>query len=156
STVWSSGDMIADAADLARWGRALGEGTMLTPAMQSMRLQFVPMDDVLEYGLGIVRDRNAALLGHQGGIIGYTSQVYYSPDEGATLAFFYNRTLAMHDYSAVMTYDALKLLWPERYRWLNVNPVALAPAGMEARSMSLRSTGAMATRRAPHGMLSEY
>lgn len=156
STVWSSGDMIADAADLARWGRALGEGTMLTPAMQSMRLQFVPMDDVLEYGLGIVRDRNAALLGHQGGIIGYTSQVYYSPDEGATLAFFYNRTLAMHDYSAVMTYDALKLLWPERYRWLNINPVALVPAGSEARSMRLRSAGAMATRRAPHGMLSEY
>jgi len=73
-----------------------------------------PMSDHLSYGFGIVKDMGANLIGHQGGMIGYTSQVYYVPDKGYTLAFFYNRTLAMHDYSDVMTYDALNALWPTR------------------------------------------
>lgn len=115
STVWASGDMISDIDDLARWGRALGQGSLLTPASQAKRLSYVTMNDHLQYGLGIVRDQNANLIGHQGGMIGYTSQTYYLPEVGATLAFFYNRTLALHDYSDVMTYKTLKLLWPERY-----------------------------------------
>ncbi len=114
STVWASGNMISTIADLARWGELLGKGTLLSTATQSQRLQYVPMDDNLSYGLGIVKDNGANLIGHQGGMIGYTSQVYYMPDTGYTLAFFYNRTLALHDYSAVMTYDAISALWPNR------------------------------------------
>jgi D-alanyl-D-alanine carboxypeptidase len=115
STVWSSGDMISNIDDLVRWGKVLGQGSLLAPATQEQRLSYVTMNDHLQYGLGIVRDTNANLIGHQGGMIGYTSQTYYLPDEGATIAFFYNRTLALHDYSDVMTYTALKLLWPARY-----------------------------------------
>jgi len=115
STVWSSGDMISDIDDLVRWGKVLGQGSLLAAATQEQRLSYVTMNDHLQYGLGIVRDTNANLIGHQGGMIGYTSQTYYLPDEGATIAFFYNRTLALHDYSDVMTYKALKLLWPARY-----------------------------------------
>lgn len=115
STVWSSGDIISDIDDLTRWGQALGQGTLLSASSQSARLTYVDMDDHLQYGLGVVRDRRANLIGHQGGMIGYTSQTYYVPDVGATLSFFYNRTLALHDYSDVMTYDALEILWPERY-----------------------------------------
>jgi D-alanyl-D-alanine carboxypeptidase len=115
STVWSSGDMISDIADLAYWGQELGKGSLLASATQQQRLSYVTMSDHLLYGLGIVRDTNANLIGHQGGMIGYTSQTYYIPDEGATIAFFYNRTLALHDYSDVMTYKALKYLWPSRY-----------------------------------------
>jgi D-alanyl-D-alanine carboxypeptidase len=115
STVWSSGDMISNIDDLVRWGKVLGQGSLLAPTTQEQRLSYVTMNDHLQYGLGIVRDTNANLIGHQGGMIGYTSQVYYLPDEGATIAFFYNRTLALHDYSDVMTYKALKLLWPTRY-----------------------------------------
>jgi D-alanyl-D-alanine carboxypeptidase len=115
STVWSSGDMIADIADLAYWGKELGQGNLLSASAQQQRLTYVTMNDHLQYGLGIVRDTNANLIGHQGGMIGYTSQTYYMPDVGATIAFFYNRTLALHDYSDVMTYKALKYLWPDHY-----------------------------------------
>jgi D-alanyl-D-alanine carboxypeptidase len=114
STVWASGNLITTIGDLARWGELLGKGTLLSSATQTQRLQYVPMDENLSYGLGIVKDNGANLLGHQGGMVGYTSQVYYMPDTGYTLAFFYNRTLALHDYSAVMTYDAIKALWPNR------------------------------------------
>ena len=117
STVWSSGNVLANIDDLVRWGELLGKGTLLSASTQGQRLQFVSMGGAtpyLQYGLGIVQDSQANLLGHQGGMIGYTSQMYYVPDKGYTLAFFYNRTLALHDYSAVMTYDALNVLWPGR------------------------------------------
>lgn len=114
STVWSSGDIMSTISDLARWGELLGKGSLLSSGTQAQRLQFVPMTDNLSYGLGIVKDNGANLLGHQGGMIGYTSQTYYMPDTGYTLAFFYNRTLALHDYSVVMTYDTIRVLWPDR------------------------------------------
>lgn len=114
STVWSSGNVLSTIGELARWGELLGKGSLLAPATQAQRLQYVTMSENLRYGLGIVKDEGANLIGHQGGMIGYTSQVYYVPDTGYTLAFFYNRTLALHDYSAVMTYDVLNVLWPNR------------------------------------------
>jgi D-alanyl-D-alanine carboxypeptidase len=159
STVWSSGDMIADVADLARWGQALGRGTLISPASQAARLTYVDMTDNLQYGLGIVRDRSANLLGHQGGIIGYTSQTYYVPDESATVAFFYNRTLDLHDYSVVMTYDALKLLWPERYRWLTWNAVETTTAPARAQSLAAgtpTTSQPAAPARGRPGFLTEY
>lgn len=116
STVWASGNMISTIADLATWGELLGKGTLLTSGMQAQRLALVPMSDHLSYGLGVVKDVPANLVGHQGGMVGYTSQVYYVPDKGYTLAFFYNRTLGLHDYSDVMTYQVLDTLWPTRTR----------------------------------------
>ncbi len=141
STVWASGDMISDIDDLTRWGQALGKGTLLSASSQSARLSYVPMTDNLQYGLGIVRDIRANLIGHQGGMIGYTSQTYYAPNVGATLSFFYSRTLALHDYSDVMTYDALKILWPAQYSNLSTSRV---------RSAGIRQN------QGRHGFLNEY
>jgi D-alanyl-D-alanine carboxypeptidase len=142
STVWSSGNVISSITDLARWGEVLGQGSLLKSATQAQRLTYVAMTDNLDYGLGIVRDKSANLIGHQGGMIGYTSQVYYVPDKGYTLALFYNRTLALHDYSAVMTYDVLKALWPDR-------PYPAVASGSGARRAD------HAPRRRP-GFLTEY
>lgn len=147
STVWSSGNMIATIGDLAKWGEVLGKGTLLSTELQMQRLQFVPMSDNLSYGLGIVKDNGANLLGHQGGMIGYTSQVYYMPDTGYTLAFFYNRTLALHDYSVVMTYDTIKAIWPTRAT------SAVADA-QRAQSFALPATGN--NRNWKPGFLMEY
>lgn len=114
STVWSSGNVVSSIQDLVRWGELLGKASLLSPDMKTQQQQYVPMDEHLQYGLGVVRDTRANLLGHQGGMIGYTSQVYHLPDTGYTLAFFYNRTLALRDYSDVMTYDVIKSMWPSR------------------------------------------
>ncbi len=114
STVWSSGNITSTITDLLRWGDMLGRGTLISSAMQGQRLQYKTMTANLDYGLGIVKDKGANMIGHQGGIIGYSSQVYYLPDTGYTVAFMYNRTLNLHDYSAVMTYDALNALFPGR------------------------------------------
>jgi D-alanyl-D-alanine carboxypeptidase len=140
STVWSSGNLITSISDLARWGELVGKGTLVSSSLQSQRLQFVKMDDHLSYGLGVVQDSRANLLGHQGGMIGYTSQFYHLPDTGYTLAFFYNRTLDMHDYSDVMTYDVLKILFPNR---------SIAPGPLRA---GTSAQGAMRKR----GFMTEY
>ncbi|MEC4720707.1 serine hydrolase [Noviherbaspirillum sp. CPCC 100848] len=140
STVWASGNMISTIGDLAKWGELLGKGSLLSSGMQGQRLQFVPMSDNLSYGLGIVKDNGANLLGHQGGMIGYTSQTYYMPDTGYTLAFFYNRTLALHDYSAVMTYDAIRALWPSRPA-AAVKPSARRLASPPAETEQIRKPG---------------
>lgn len=131
SSVWASGNMVSTISDLVVWGTHLGQGTLLSAPTQAERLKFVAMSSTLEYGLGIVRDKRVNLIGHQGGMIGYTSQVYYLPEENATLAFFYNRTLALHDYSEVMTFDALKILWPARFSDLEITraPAELRPLG---------------------------
>jgi|GEM_PF-1522556 len=129
STVWSSGSMITNISDLAKWGELLGKGTLLSSATQTQRLTYVSMGGAtayLGYGLGIVKDTTANLIGHQGGMIGYTSQMYYLPDKGYTVAFFYNRTLALHDYSDVMTYDAINVLWPTRGSGQSVRRVPAA------------------------------
>ncbi|MFC4159106.1 serine hydrolase [Chitinimonas lacunae] len=144
STVWSSGDVISTTEDLAKIATLLGRGTLLTPAMQQQRMQFIPFtgESNLSYGLGIVRDNGANLIGHQGGMIGYTSQMYYVPDKDVSLSFFYNRTLAMPDYSAVMTYKVLQKLWPTR-------PVP-------ASSVMLRQEAAYAGEQRRPGFLTEY
>lgn len=147
STVWASGNMISTIADLAKWGELLGKGTLLSSGLQTQRLQFVQMSDHLVYGLGVVKDTGANLIGHQGGMIGYTSQVYHVPDKGYTLAFFYNRTLALHDYSDVMTYDALKVLWPTR--------ATTAQAQAQAAPQRFARPGAAETNWKP-GFLMEY
>ena len=128
SSTWASGNMIATVDDLATWALALGRGDLYSDAVRNEQLTFVDMSPHLQYGAGIVRDRRANLLGHQGGIIGYTSQSYYLPEQDAAFAVFYNRTLAMGDYSEVLTYQALRIFWPERYAWLTANPVPRAPA----------------------------
>lgn len=122
STVWASGNITTTITDLARWGEMLGRGTLVSGAMQNQRLQYKTMSASLDYGLGIVKDKGANMIGHQGGIIGYSSQVYYLPDTGYTVAFMYNRTLNLHDYSLVMTYDALDVLFPGRQN----KPIAAA------------------------------
>lgn len=127
SSTWSSGNLISTVDDLATWALALGRGELYSNAVRKEQLTFVDMNQHLQYGLGIVRDRRANLLGHQGGIIGYTSQSYYIPEKDAAFAVFYNRTLAMGDYSEVVTYQALRIFWPERYAWLTANPVPRAP-----------------------------
>ncbi len=143
STVWSSGDIISTTSDLAALGMLVGRGSMITPAMQAERYKFMPFTGNLTYGLGLVKDNYANLIGHQGGMIGYTSQMYYLPDKDATLAFFYNRTLALHDYSDVMTYTVIQKLWPGR------------PVASGSRIENDRSFGYSGPQGKP-GLLSEY
>jgi D-alanyl-D-alanine carboxypeptidase len=118
SSTWSSGDMISTAEDLAKWVLHLGRGDLLNEQYRNEQRQFVNMAGYtsLKYGLGVVFEPDFGLFGHQGGIVGYSTQMYYVEGEDTALVFLYNRTFppTIKNFSVVMTYDVLPILFPNR------------------------------------------
>jgi D-alanyl-D-alanine carboxypeptidase len=80
----AAGQLISNLHDLKIWCKALGEGALLTPEMQSERLQLVHLTPRLGYGLGI--GYYNGWLGHSGELPGYNTGIYYLPSKGAVLA----------------------------------------------------------------------
>jgi D-alanyl-D-alanine carboxypeptidase len=127
SSTWCSGNMVSTAADLAKWIMALGRGDLLNRAYNDQQRQWVKMPGYtsLYYGLGVIHDDAYGLIGHQGGIVGYSTQMYYLESEDTALVFLYNITFpnTVKDFSVVMTYDVLPILFPHR-RWPSKATVA--------------------------------
>jgi D-alanyl-D-alanine carboxypeptidase len=89
---WASGAMVSTLGDLGTWAKALAEGSLLAPAMQEERLAFGLLQaEPIEvgYGLGILTF--GGLLGHNGGIAGYSLWMVHEPASGATVVIVTNR-----------------------------------------------------------------
>jgi D-alanyl-D-alanine carboxypeptidase len=83
---FAAGALASTMADLHAWGRALGEGFGLTPALRQAQL-----DDGL--GIGIQRDAKTGRVisfGHAGSEPGYSANVQYYPCTGAVWALMVN------------------------------------------------------------------
>ena len=83
---WAAGAMISTLDDLKIWVDALVSGSLLSPEMQAERLQIEtwfaePLN--LGYGLGLMEI--GGLLGHNGGILGYSSWMLQDPETGTTI-----------------------------------------------------------------------
>lgn len=85
----AAGDIISDIQDLKVYVKALGKGTMISPKMQSERLQWVKVNDEFSYGIGIFKTRDS-FIGHNGGYPGYTNITIYSPEKDCSIIVFYN------------------------------------------------------------------
>jgi len=101
-----SGAMISKLTDLKKWGKALGQGTLLDEEFQAIRVNslvpivFNPCDDddperekrscpeYDRYGLGI--GELSGWIGHTGEYIGYTALVMYDPESGSTVVILMN------------------------------------------------------------------
>ena len=86
-----AGQLISDLADLRIWGRAVGEGQLLSPQMQAERLKLVPTypgQTGSGYGMGVGNDNG--WIGHGGSLPGYTSTVFYLPSKRATIVVLTN------------------------------------------------------------------
>lgn len=101
-----SGAMISKLPDLKKWGRALGEGTLLDEELQAIRVNslepivFDPCDDddperpkrscpeYDRYGLGL--GEISGWIGHTGEYIGYTALVMYHPESGSVVVIVTN------------------------------------------------------------------
>ena len=89
---WASGAMISTLADLGIWAEALAQGSLLSADVQRERLQLLPFQTSpveVGYGLGILSFNG--LLGHNGGILGYSSWVVHDPGSGASIVVVTNR-----------------------------------------------------------------
>ncbi len=102
TAAWSAGVLAADSGDLARWGRALYGGTVLSPVSRIEMLTFDP--DIARayataYGLGASRvtfDGHVAF-GHTGALAGTRSAIRWFPREKLTIAALFNRDVFRGD-----------------------------------------------------------
>jgi D-alanyl-D-alanine carboxypeptidase len=91
SWTWAAGGAVSTLHDLKIWARALAAGTLLTPATQAQRLQFLPIGpspNAPGYGLNIAN--YAGLIGHDGNLPGFSSFMGYIPGKDATIVLLAN------------------------------------------------------------------
>ncbi len=101
TSLGASGAMVSTIDDLGVWGQALGSGSLLTPALQALRLAHsrpaTNGPDYDSYGLGIGSIKG--WWGHTGSGIGFQAAVMYDPRSGATIAVLVNANPAKSLYS---------------------------------------------------------
>jgi D-alanyl-D-alanine carboxypeptidase len=101
SFAWAAGAMISDLRDLRLWVKDVATGTLLSPATQAQRTDFLPTGlPGVSYGLGLF-DVNG-WIGHDGSIPGYQSLPIYLPEQHATLVVLVNTDIS-HDGVAPTT-----------------------------------------------------
>ena len=82
--------MISTLADLRTWVEALATGSMLLSAETlAERDTWSSLSPIAGYGLGLLTLRG--LVGHNGGIAGYSSWMLHNPDNGFTVVIVVNR-----------------------------------------------------------------
>ena len=98
SVEWAAGGMVASAGDLARYGVAIFDGTLLSSEAAENLMTFRPTrssdsaSPVSETGYGVFRRRLGEyfVLGHGGDVLGYSAWLYYEPESGVSLAILAN------------------------------------------------------------------
>jgi D-alanyl-D-alanine carboxypeptidase len=92
SSTAGAGALISTLDDLKIWAKALATGTLLKLQTQQERLQWITTGGSAGYpdlyGLGI--SSYFGLIGHTGGIFGYSSWMTYLPSQDTTIIFFTN------------------------------------------------------------------
>lgn len=96
----AAGSLVGTAADLAKWGRALHMGKVVSPNSYAQMIAptKLPGGRVVPYGFGLSVGtlRGLAMVGHNGGIPGFQTDAFYLPE-----ADIYVAVLANSDRSAV-------------------------------------------------------
>jgi D-alanyl-D-alanine carboxypeptidase len=127
---WTAGAIISTLADLRIWAREMSEGTLLSPSSQAERLQWRPFATSrfdVSYGLGILNLNG--LLGHNGGIAGYSSWVMHSPEDDASIVVVVNLGTEVGGFADQIFFDLCQMLFPDRFSPLAATPEVATPAG---------------------------
>lgn len=84
----AAGAMISTLGDLRAYARKLAKGALLSPKLQRARLRFGTLATGPEihagYGLGI--SNFGSWIGHNGGILGFSTVAFFHPGNGTTVA----------------------------------------------------------------------
>lgn len=114
-----AGAIISDVSDLGIFARALYTGSLLDPETQEARLQAQTLEgapDFVGYGEGIEKLGN--FWGHNGTIFGFSSEMYYLPEEDATIVVNVNRLDEDDESKSTDLFLAVtKILFPEYVDW---------------------------------------
>ena len=110
-----AGAMISNLSDLGVWSRAVYNGDLLNPETQQARLKTQRAEGVPKssgYGEGIAK--LGKLWGHGGTISGFSTEMWYMPEEDATIVISVNRSdETMDNHSNAVLLAVLTSLFPE-------------------------------------------
>jgi D-alanyl-D-alanine carboxypeptidase len=109
-----AGAMISDISNLKTWAKAVCTGRLLEPETQRARLETEPIEGLgfLEYGEGIAK--GGKFCGHPGIIDGFSTQMWYLPEEDATVVINANRFDSYSEPPAeALLGDIIEILFPK-------------------------------------------
>lgn len=110
-----AGSMISDISDLKTWAKAVCTGRLLKPETQKARLQTQQLSaapDFAEYGEGIMKA--GKFCGHSGEIPGFSTGMWYLPEEDATFVVNVNLLDPYSEGPALsVLVDIIKILFPK-------------------------------------------
>ena len=114
-----AGAMISTVSDLRPYSAVLCEGDLLEPATQRGRMRSDVMTgepEFVRYGQGVVF--LGEWCGHNGTIFGFSSEMFYLPEERATIVVNVNRLdLDDESKSTEIFLGVSKILFPEHVDW---------------------------------------
>jgi D-alanyl-D-alanine carboxypeptidase len=110
---WTAGAMFSTLDDLKIWAEAVATGRLLQPATQAARLETVPIapGSPSTYGLGLFEV--LGFIGHNGGILGYSTFMVHRPEDGATIVTATNLSDNEGGGADAIFAGILALLYPE-------------------------------------------
>jgi D-alanyl-D-alanine carboxypeptidase len=107
--------MISDISDLKTWAKAVCTGRLLKPKTQKARLETEPIEgrgNSVEFGEGIWKV--GRFCGHDGAIDGFSTQMWYLPEEDATVVVNVNRLESYSEPPAeAILGDIIEILFPK-------------------------------------------
>jgi D-alanyl-D-alanine carboxypeptidase len=115
STLWTAGGIMSTATDMARWVKALYEGSVLSQSSLAQMLTWVSMSSTPAtglqwsgYGLGVRQGSyyGKKVYGHTGAVMGYVSITGYIPRAGASFAILFNSSEASTGNALTALIDA--------------------------------------------------
>lgn len=115
----AGGAMISTTKDLEIFVKALYKGDLWTPDINVSKNEAIQMDGAptfIKYGEGIIKF--GEFWGHNGTIFGFSSEIWYLPQEDATIIINVNRLdLDDHSKSTEIFLTVTKTLFPEYTEW---------------------------------------
>ena len=118
SAPWTSGGIISNIYDLKIWVEALYHGTLLSAETQAERFDWNVLEDTggkIKYGLGVIN--LLGLIGHNGEIEGYNTDMYYLPSKKAAIICMTNNASAQYGHTLKLTRQVIDILYPGAVSW---------------------------------------
>jgi len=114
-----AGVLISNLSDLRTYASALCTGDLLQPETQAARLEAQQMDgeaDFIKYGEGILE--LGKFCGHNGTVFGFSSEMFYLPEEDAVIVVNVNRLDEDDESKSTDLFLAVsKTFFPEYVDW---------------------------------------
>lgn len=88
SVEWTAGGLVSTPSDLAMFALALRDARIVSPASRKFMMEWTPAWRGAEVGHGLFRMNDAAgtIIGHDGGVLGFTASLYWAEASDAIVA----------------------------------------------------------------------